>query len=75
MQDESSEVLFTVPEFAMLVHRKAENIRCALRMGKLKGVQKHKKCIWRVPERELAKYWGRLYGGPGAVEEAGVGNG
>jgi hypothetical protein len=75
MQDESSEVLFTVPEFAILAHRKAETIRQSLRNGHLKGVQKHKGCLWRVPESELAKYWGKLYGGPGAVDGAGAKDG
>ena len=64
MDDKNSEVLFTVPEFALLVNREEETIRCSLRDGKLKGIQRHKKCLWRIPESELVKYWGKRYGGP-----------
>jgi len=59
---EESQVLFTVPEFARLVKRSKDNITKALRSGKLKGVQKHPRCPWRVPESELVIYWGNLYG-------------
>jgi len=64
MFDETSEVLFTVPEFAVLVKRQEETIRASLRDGRLNGVQAHKKCIWYVPESELVKYWGNRYGRP-----------
>ena len=71
-----SQVLFTVPEFAFLVHRQVETIRQMLRDGKLKGIQAHKGCLWRVPESELAKFWGLMYGKPRTVRRtAGEGNG
>jgi len=65
-----SQVLFTVPEFAFLVHRQVETIRQMLRDGKLKGIQAHKGCLWRVPESELAKFWGLMYGKPRTVRRA-----
>jgi hypothetical protein len=75
MPDKNSEVLFTVPEFARLAHREEETIRKSLRDGKLKGIQRHKKCLWRIPESELVKYWGKVYGGPRGSDGAGVGDG
>ena len=75
MRKANSEVLFTVPEFAFLVRRREETIRIALRDGKLKGIQKHKKCLWRIPESELLRYWGKMYGEPGAVRKTGGKNG
>ena len=70
---EDSKVLFTVPEFAFLVNRSTQTIVKALRSGKLKGVQKRSKCLWRVPESELVVYWGNLYGGPRDSEKDGGG--
>ena len=75
MSVKSRKVLFTVPEFAFLVHRKEDTIRVMLRDGKLKGIQGHKKCPWRVPESELVKFWGGRYGRPGTVKRTEVGGG
>lgn len=58
------EVFFTVAEFAFLVGRTQENIVNRLRSGRLKGQQAVRGGAWRVPESELAKYWGNLYGRP-----------
>jgi len=70
---EDSQVLFTVPEFAFLVSRSTQTITKALRSGKLKGIQKHFKCLWCVPESELVVYWGNLYGKPKDSEKDGGG--
>ena len=77
MRRKFSEVLFTVPEFAFLVRRQVETIRRLLRDGKLKGIHAHKGCNWRVPESELAKFWGLMYGKPRTVKRTtgGRGNG
>ena len=58
------EVRFTVKEFAFLVKRSPRYIAELLREQKLKGYQTCKNAEWLIPEGELAKFWGNLYGLP-----------
>jgi hypothetical protein len=70
---DTSEVLFTVAQFAFLVRRAEHHIRKLLRDGKLKGVQRSKNSCWDVPESELEKFWGLVYRKPrGDSEEDGL---
>jgi excisionase family DNA binding protein len=61
---DSQMVRYTVPEFALLVGRTKTCIRQHLRDGKIKGSQTCKGSAWRIPDSELEKWWGDLYGTP-----------
>jgi excisionase family DNA binding protein len=58
------QVLFTVPEFARLIGRTEEHVKNQIREGKIKGYQTRERSAWRIPESELAKWWGNRYGKP-----------
>ena len=55
-------VYLTVEEFAFLVRRRPDYICSMLRGGKLKGVRNVERSAWRIPDSELARFWGNLYG-------------